>query len=147
MRTLRVLALNLNAFLRRSEESSSDAIIEPLSCDATRITIRRRIPIGWIPGQHVFVKFPGLGVFGGGSLESHPLTISTTDEVVGENGEREMVFIARARDGMTRRLFNKAVESPGLRLAAIIEGPYGVPPDLSPYHTCIFVAGKWLRYA
>ena len=61
--------------------------------------------------------------------------------------EAEMVFIIRAMGGQTRTLLNRALKNGSCELTAFFDGPYGHPEDIRPFTTCIFIAGKTLRFA
>ena len=83
----------------------------------------------------MFLAFPTLG-----PVESHPFTIGTIPE--GERKESEMVFIVRTRDGLTKRLREHIVDKDGIcRVPIFMDGPYGAPPDISGFDTCVFFAG------
>ncbi|KAK3935272.1 ferric reductase [Diplogelasinospora grovesii] len=97
-----------------------------------------RINIGtastWRPGQHVFLRFLTLGVH---SMTAHPFTICSAPSVRsteskrdnGNDGASTMVFYIKPRGGITGRLANLARLQPGVKLAALLEGPYGGVPD------------------
>ncbi|OCH90968.1 hypothetical protein OBBRIDRAFT_875289 [Obba rivulosa] len=111
------------------------ARVEPLGGDTTRVTLRRRVLGGWTAGQHVFLAFPTLG-----PGQSHPFTIANVAPESGSK-EAEMVFVIRACNGLTRQLLERAEKDGKCELPVTIDGPYGCPPDLSAFETCIFVAG------
>ncbi|KAI0695921.1 hypothetical protein BC835DRAFT_921881 [Cytidiella melzeri] len=118
---------------------------------------------GWTPGKHMFLAFPTIG-----PIESHPFTIANVAEIsapavtsaslptekkVKEN-EFELMWIVRARTGFTRRLKehillkNKHKIEMGVtdvpltcQLPIFMDGPYGAPPDITRFETCVFVAG------
>jgi ferric-chelate reductase len=140
--------------------NNSPAHVELLSDDTMRITVRRRFDVpmfigkgwkGWKAGQHMFLAFPTIG-----PIESHPFTIASICEPLsgtsggrptedrGENQDlRELVWIVRARRGFTRRLKKYALSKNGVcDIPVFMDGPYGAPPDIIPFDTCVFVAGK-----
>ncbi|GJE89770.1 NADPH oxidase family protein [Phanerochaete sordida] len=133
------------------------AHLEVLSDDTLRITVRRSfyLPLfagrgalapgaGWKAGQHMFLAFPTLG-----PLESHPFTIAAFSEPLDAPAdakpnvhEREIMWIVRTRDGLTRRLYDHAAAAGGsCDLYMFMDGPYGAPPDISGFDTCVFIAG------
>lgn len=59
--------------------------------------------------------------------------------VVSEPYWREMVFLVDVREGITKRLVKYARE--GRKVAALIDGPYGLIPDLKDDDEVVFVAG------
>lgn len=130
------------------------ARVEQLSADTLRISARRRLALplcaarggwaascGWKAGMHMFVAFPTLG-----PLESHPFTIASVCEPLddGKEGEREFVWIVRTRKGFTRRLREHVLNKDGAcEIPIFMDGPYGAPPDITPFETCVFVAGAY----
>ena len=86
----------------------------------------------------MFLSFPTIGV-----LQSHPFTIAN----IAEEGEKKskMVWIVRTRDGLTKRLKDYAEAKSGATTAPVfMDGPYGAPPDITPFSTCVFIAGEWI---
>lgn len=132
IRLLRVLLLN--SIFKPQKDSGHVELITP---DTLLFTTKRHVPAGlrWLPGQHMFVSFPTLG-----PGQSHPFTICS----IAEKGakEQELVFLARVRKGFTRRLKDHVLESGPCDVPIILDGPYGVPADITPFSTCIFVAGE-----
>jgi ferric-chelate reductase len=89
----------------------------------------------------MFLTFPGISTL---PFESHPFTISnvaSSSEIVKNKGERELVFLIKARNGLTGRLRNVAKDNSGKIINVVLDGPYGSPPDLSPFSTVILIAG------
>ncbi|ETW84033.1 ferric reductase [Heterobasidion irregulare TC 32-1] len=125
--------LTLNVFPRPSH---SKARLSLISSDSLRLTLIRRIPLGWMPGQHVFLAFPTVSNV---PLESHPFTIANIPKE--GRGEQELVFIIRGREGLTKRLVERAAEKDGVKIPVFLDGPYGNPTNLRPYTTCVFIAG------
>ncbi|KAI0092058.1 ferric reductase NAD binding domain-containing protein [Irpex rosettiformis] len=126
--------------------SSSQATIELLSADTIRMTARRgaTLPITWSAGQHMYLALPSLG-----PVESHPFTIATipnddspNDSSARERKGKEMVWIIRARDGFTKRMRDYVTGLGGkCQVPIFMHGPYGIPADITPFSTCVFVAG------
>ncbi|KAJ3540668.1 hypothetical protein NM688_g6196 [Phlebia brevispora] len=115
--------------------NKTPAELELVNQDTIRITVRRWVPFGWRGGQHMFLAFPTLG-----PIESHPFTIATLPDADGK--QKEMVWIVRARDGFTKRLRDHLVDKDGAcRAPVFLDGPYGTPPDITPFDTCVFIAG------
>ena len=87
----------------------------------------------------MFLALPTIG-----PIESHPFTIANLPE--GDSKEVEMAFVVRVRDGFTRRLRDHVQGKSGMCRAPIfLDGPYGAPPDITPYETCVFIAGMHRR--
>ncbi|KAI0723151.1 hypothetical protein C8Q76DRAFT_386444 [Earliella scabrosa] len=119
-----------------AQESPLNALVEHIGGAGIRITVRRRLPWGWRAGQHALVAFPSVG------LQSHPITIANIYEPR-ENNEADMVFIVRAENGISGTLLDRVLSTATgkCEVPAMIDGPYGVPPDIRPYSTCVFIAG------
>ncbi|MCO5566237.1 hypothetical protein L7F22_019913 [Adiantum nelumboides] len=64
-----------------------------------RITIRTNVK--WSPGQHIMLHFPSLGF-----MQPHPFTVTTLPDPDRPDFDSTAVFMARARSGLTRLLFN-----------------------------------------
>jgi len=137
LRLTRVL-LN-NRFGWTSNQYESTATVELLSQDTVRLTLRRRM--NWQPGQHAYVILPTISDL---PTEAHPFTIASIpgslDGTVGPE-EKEVSFIIRGRTGFTGRLRDRASGEGSKTVPAFIDGPYGCPPNLSKYHTCVLIAG------
>ncbi|KAI0638308.1 ferric reductase NAD binding domain-containing protein [Trametes polyzona] len=115
------------------------ATVELVSADTIRLTLKRKF--SWRPGQHAYVVLPTVSDL---PTEAHPFTIASISKSLdGTEGpsEKDVVFIVRGRSGFTGRLRDHAERTGESRVAAFVDGPYGCPPDLSKYHTCILVAG------
>lgn len=110
-----------------------------LATDAVRVVIKRPIPFGWRPGQHMFLSFPTLN-----PLQSHPFTINTVHEGSTFNfgSVQELNFVIRVRNGFTKLLYDRVLEVGSMDMPILVDGPYGAPPDLTPFSTCIFVTGE-----
>lgn len=110
--------------------------MELLSEDTIRLTFRRRFT--WTPGQHAYVTLPTISK---SPTEAHPFTISSIPEPINGTDDREVVFLIRARAGFTKRLRDHAVRHGSCTVPALLDGPYGYPPDLRPFSTCVLIAG------
>ncbi|KAF9483940.1 hypothetical protein BDN70DRAFT_903886 [Pholiota conissans] len=116
-----------------SRDYSGDALVELISEDTIRLTMSRRIT--WTPGQHAYVILPTISNL---PFEAHPFTIAS----IPESGKQcSVVFLIRGRSGFTQRLRQHAIKDHGNRVPAFLDGPYGCPPDLTAYTTCILIAG------
>lgn len=120
-----------------SRVHSGDALVELVSEDTIRLTLRRRI--SWVPGQHAYVILPTVSNL---PFEAHPFTIASIPEGDGNTKDSDVVFLIRGRGGFTRRLREHAARDHGGRVPAFLDGPYGCPPDLRSFTTCILIAGQ-----
>ncbi len=110
----------------------------------------------------MFLAFPTIG-----PIESHPFTMASvaeapqsvafsTENQVKKN-EFELTWIVRVRDGFTKRLKEhilmknqRQIElgtegSLTMQLPIFMDGPYGAPPDISRFETCVFFGGEYQR--
>ncbi|KEY75278.1 hypothetical protein S7711_08622 [Stachybotrys chartarum IBT 7711] len=145
IRGLRIAYLNIGT-------SVSATVVEALPGDACRLVMS--MPRAWSPrpGQHVYLYMPGISLW-----QSHPFSIAWTDERNDIMPDRlfsdiqnspairkpQISFIIRARTGMTKSLYRKALATPGgiMNIVCLVEGPYGVRRSLNSYGTVIFFAG------
>jgi ferric-chelate reductase len=116
-----------------SRDLSGDALVELISEDTIRLTLTRRL--SWTPGQHAYVILPTISNL---PFEAHPFTIASIPE---DGKQCDAVFLIRGRSGFTRRLRQHATNDHGSRVPAFVDGPYGCPPDLTTFSTCILIAG------
>jgi len=140
-----------------------DATIELHSEEFVCLRLRRPLHFHWSPGQMVYLTMPSVSHF---PFEAHPFTIASIDSVMfhpsraiekftGEQGTKEtlakqsltagspfwkeLVFFINVRKGFTLQLKKAAMK--GAQVKAFVDGPYGIPPDLSTYDTSILIAG------
>ncbi|KAF8607662.1 hypothetical protein BDV93DRAFT_603451 [Ceratobasidium sp. AG-I] len=140
LRALRLVVLNrlwLNIF--PTGNTVDQASVERVSDDTVRLTVRRNL--NWSSGQHAFIIAPSVARF---PLEAHPFTIASaykarTNANAEESNKHDLVFIIRARDGFTKRLLEASDKRQ--TIPVYVDGPYGAPPSLSHYTTCILFAG------
>lgn len=101
-------------------------------------TIQLSVPthITWSAGQHVFLRFWGLGLH---TLSTHPFTISSLPS------SGSMVFYIKPHTGgLTERLQSFANQSSGQKIPVSVDGPYGdsnVANTLKTYDKVLLVAG------
>ncbi|KAI0068942.1 hypothetical protein BV25DRAFT_1817865 [Artomyces pyxidatus] len=139
-RLLRLLRVVWNSRIWRGfGHSDSKASVELLSEDTVRLTLRRSF--NWKPGQHAYVILPTVSTL---PTEAHPFTIASipnsVDGTLGA-GEKDLVFIIRGRSGFTSRLRDYAIQKGSHTVPALVDGPYGCPPDLTSFSTCVLIAG------
>jgi predicted ferric reductase len=104
----------------------NSAILAPLQCGGTRITLRRA-PFGATPGSHCFLWIPGIRM-----AETHPFTVVSTSP---------FEFVVGACNGFTRDLHEFALKNPTRYLRASVDGPYGSAPDFTGATKVLFIAG------
>lgn len=86
-----IVETNLDTIELDTAHSDQDPMI--------RITIRTNVK--WSPGQHIMLHFPSLGF-----MQPHPFTVTTLPDPDRPDFDSTAVFLARARSGLTRLLFN-----------------------------------------
>ncbi|KAH9905225.1 ferric reductase like transmembrane component [Xylariomycetidae sp. FL2044] len=109
---------------------SNMAVVEALPGDTYRVTISIARQWNSRLGQHIYIYLPALAFW-----QSHPFSVAWSEDLYDDRGRRwpsqkrksSISLIIRARAGFTRRLRQEALASPRgkLRVACIIEGPYG----------------------
>jgi predicted ferric reductase len=88
--------------------------------DFTRVTIPAKFH--WTPGQHCFLRFTGFGVLQ--AISTHPFTIcSSTPKST--NDPSKLVFYIHHQGGFTSKLYQLALNNPGLSVPVLVDGPYG----------------------
>ncbi|KAK7527608.1 ferric-chelate reductase [Phyllosticta citriasiana] len=102
----------------------------------------KAIPTGftWSPGQHVFLRFMGLGIH---SLSSHPFTICSVPPERPET-EPQLRFIIKPARGLTGKLAQLADEpSKAASFPVLLDGPYGDvgAAQLFEHDNVILIAG------
>ncbi|TVY19818.1 Ferric/cupric reductase transmembrane component 7 [Lachnellula arida] len=118
--------------------------------DVVKIVVKSRGVRRWRPGSFVLLGMPRFGVG-----QSHPVTISS----VPASHDGELVFILKAHDGFTKRVFDAARTGVVPLTAetseegrsrdgkdthiALIDGPYGgTHLDLASFSTVVLIAGS-----
>ncbi|KAF9693098.1 hypothetical protein EKO04_008588 [Ascochyta lentis] len=135
--------------------------VEALPEEATRVTFST--PRSWNhrPGLHTYVYLPRVAPFsvhpfsvawhtssGYARLDQEKLPSSIEDLKI-ENGPSTISCIIRARNGMTRSLYDRASKSKTdhIELWGAIEGPYGGIHSLDSYGTVVlFAAGAGITH-
>ncbi|KAI9746545.1 MAG: hypothetical protein M1818_000258 [Claussenomyces sp. TS43310] len=102
------------------------ASIIPLPHGGVRLSLSRA-PKFVAPGSHCFLWIPSIR-----AGETHPFTIVSTNP---------LELVIAAQDGFTKDLVSRAQRSPGVRMRASIDGPYGALPDFAKFDELVLVAG------
>lgn len=126
-----------NRFGLSSDKQHSTATVELVSPDTVKLTLRRRF--SWHPGQHAYVILPTVSDL---PTEAHPFTIASIPEPLENSKDRDVVFLIRGREGFTGRLREHAAANGICTVPALLDGPYGCPPDLTKFSTSILIAGR-----
>ncbi|KAG7095016.1 hypothetical protein E1B28_005810 [Marasmius oreades] len=159
-RVIRLLVFN--GFEARTEVL--DASVELISAKLVRLTVKRPPHFRWSPGQTAFLVIPSVSAL---PFEAHPFTIASYDSgleysklaassLITDSSSKheakdsevtasplsfwkELVFLVNVREGLTRRLAERASETDTIRI--YVDGPYGSSPDVISYDTSVLVAG------
>ena len=137
---VRLFYLNWTNPWRLSWLIGEEAGLTILPENAVKVTVPSQVR--WTPGQHVYLRMPGISVF-----ENHPFTIASlcSDDFPSEYGEnyRDMTLVFRPFGGFTRKVLNAAIENgPEKTYRAFIDGPYGgMRRDLASFDTVVLFAG------
>ncbi|BGP42478.1 ferric-chelate reductase [Rhodotorula kratochvilovae] len=101
----------------------------------------------WNAGQHAYLSFwdPSFITTPWIYFQSHPFSISNVPScsVADEQGRREMLFVMRTRDGMTKDLARRLAKSEtgSAEIWTTVEGPYGGCMDTEQFHEILLIAG------
>lgn len=132
----------LSVFLRFATQlrqtgflSLTKCYVEAMPGDLTKMTVESAMR--WRPGQHVFVRFPGLA-----PLSAHPFTIMSMPSPDNRQLVSTVVLMARTRQGLTKHLYEKAAQRGGsFTTFAILDGPYGQDASIASYPQALMLAG------
>ncbi|KAI1427283.1 ferric reductase like transmembrane component [Xylaria sp. FL1777] len=139
-----------------SQRGFTEAVIEPMPGDCTRVTMHLPRYLDVAPGTHAYIRFMGINPW-----ENHPFSIAwiehhpdRADETLVKEGSysnsalhrgtTSVSFIIGAQTGFTRQLFDKASKSGAhsIRLKAAMEGPYSGHHSLDSYGHAVLFAGS-----
>ena len=137
---MRFFFLNWTNPFRASFLIGEESAITILPENAIKVTIPTQKR--WRPGQYVYLRMPGISLFG-----NHPFTIASlcSDDFPSEYGEeyRDMTLVFRPFGGFTRKVIETAQrKGPYKTYRAFIDGPYGgMQRDMASFDQVIFFAG------
>jgi hypothetical protein len=146
------------AYCNRSERGWTEALVEPMEGEVTRVTLHLPRFVDVKPGTHAYLRFLHVNPW-----ESHPFSIAWVqhhpDPDILPTGEKELKnpkmvstsvsFIIGAQSGMTRKLYDNTkgalksspVTNPVLKTRAAFEGPYAGHHCLDSYGHLVLFAG------
>ncbi|KAJ3557207.1 hypothetical protein NPX13_g9975 [Xylaria arbuscula] len=139
-----------------SRRGLTQAVIEAMPGDCTRVTMHLPRYLDVAPGTHAYVRFMGVNPW-----ENHPFSIAWVehhpdhaDETVEKEkgcshaaltrGTTSVSFVIGAHTGFTRQLFDMASSSPTrtMQIKAAMEGPYAGHHSLDSYGHAVLFAGS-----
>jgi Ferric reductase like transmembrane component/Ferric reductase NAD binding domain/FAD-binding domain len=163
-RVLRILYLN-----RTRKEGNTSVVAEALPGEATRLTFQLPRHITIRPGSHVYVMLPKIALWQSHpfsvawtNIESEPPTGRATEgphvlpgtpnslekqksarTYKASEAPTSISLIVAARAGMTRKLYNQALNADAgfLKMSAYVEGPYAGHEKFDSYGTVFMFAG------
>ncbi|KAI0204260.1 ferric reductase like transmembrane component [Astrocystis sublimbata] len=139
-----------------SRRGFTEATVEALPGDCSRVTMKlpRYLDVG--PGTHCYLRFSGINPW-----ESHPFSVAWVEHQVDDadtlhkeekghsysalrKGTTSVSFVIGAQTGFTRQLFDKASRSgtSSIRVRAALEGPYSGHHSLDSYGHAVLFAGS-----
>ncbi|KAF2669138.1 hypothetical protein BT63DRAFT_432882 [Microthyrium microscopicum] len=136
----RVFFLNWAKPTRVSFLAGEEAWVTMMPENAVRVTVATQVR--WKPGQYVYLRMPGVEIFG-----NHPFTISSlcSDDLPSDMGEeyRDMALVFRPFGGFTKRVMDSALsKGPYHTYRAFVDGPYGgLKRRLESFDKVILIAG------
>ena len=136
----RIFFLNWARWWRLSWLIGDEAAITVLPENAVKITVPTQVK--WRPGQYVYLRMPGISIFG-----NHPFTVASlcSDDFPSQYGDdyRDMVLVFRPFGGFTRKALERCLEDgPWETYRAFIDGPYGgMRRRMESFDHVILIAG------
>ncbi|KAH9837493.1 ferric/cupric reductase transmembrane component 7-like [Teratosphaeria destructans] len=137
---VRLFYLNWSNPWRMSWLIGEEAAVTLLPESALKITVPTQMR--WRPGQYVYVRMPGVEMFG-----NHPFTIASlcSDDFPSAYGPeyRDMVLVFRPFGGFTNRVLETALEhGPWHTYRTFLDGPYGgMSRSVDSFDHVVMVAG------
>lgn len=145
------------AYMNWSTKGYTEAVVEAMPCETTRVTMHLPRYVDVKPGSHAYLRFKNISPW-----ECHPFSIAWVEHTedrkalpVHEKGSSGVIsdkkrattsvsFVIGAQTGFTRKLFDRASASKwaSLKLPAAMEGPYAGHHSLDSYGHVVLFAGS-----
>ncbi|KAI8623383.1 ferric reductase like transmembrane component [Xylariaceae sp. FL1651] len=138
-----------------SRRGFTEAVVEPMPGDCSRVTMHLPRYVDVKPGTHAYIRFMGINPW-----ENHPFSIAWVEHhpdadrtleitrshsnVELQKGTTSVSFVIGAHTGFTRQLFNRASRggTRPVRIRAAMEGPYAGHHSLDSYGHALLFAGS-----
>jgi hypothetical protein len=138
-----------------SARGFTDAVIEAMPGEVTRVTMHLPRYVDVKPGTHAYLRFSGINPW-----ESHPFSIAWVEHKEGKealpivdeknakldrkHATTSISFVIGAQTGFTRKLYNAALSggNRSVRMRAAVEGPYAGHHSLDSYGHVVLFAGS-----
>lgn len=131
--------------LRISRFTGLPATVSVVDEDEKLVKVEMAAPVSWQPGQHFFLRFPGINR--PAPYQTHPFTVSNLASP-NQNAESHPVFFFKARTGLTGRIWQQlVVQQPAVEgktssmLKVGLDGPYGTSFHPAAYHSDLMITG------
>lgn len=130
--------------LRISRFTGLPATVSVVDEDEKLVKVEMAAPVSWQPGQHFFLRFPGINR--PAPYQTHPFTVSNLASP-NQNAESHPVFFFKARTGLTGRIWQQLVQQPAVEgktssmLKVGLDGPYGTSFHPAAYHSDLMITG------
>ena len=130
--------------LRISRFTGLPATVSVVDEDEKLVKVEMAAPVSWQPGQHFFLRFPGINR--SAPYQTHPFTVSNLASP-NQNAESHPVFFFKARTGLTGRIWQQLVQQPAVEgktsamLKVGLDGPYGTSFHPAAYHSDLMITG------
>ncbi|SJX60428.1 related to Ferric reductase transmembrane component 1 precursor [Sporisorium reilianum f. sp. reilianum] len=130
--------------LRISRFTGVSATVTLVDADERLLKLEVAAPVSWQPGQHFFLRFPGINR--SAPYQSHPFTVANLPSP-DSHTDSHLVFFFKARDGLTHTIWQQLIRQPAVKgkvstvLTVALDGPYGSPFHTAAYHADLLVAG------
>ncbi|KAF4779428.1 ferric reductase like transmembrane component [Colletotrichum scovillei] len=146
------------AYMNWSDRGTTDAIVEAVPGECTRVTMNLPRYVDVKPGTHAYLRFKDIRPW-----DCHPFSIgwvehipdhrslplgvdeekATLTAIDKKNTTTSISFIIGAQSGFTRDLYNVARQSGdrAIRMKACVEGPYSGHHSLDSYGHAVLFAG------
>lgn len=130
--------------LRISRFTGVSATVSLVDEDERLMKLEVSAPVSWQPGQHFFLRFPGINK--AAPYQTHPFTVANLASP-DQNLDSHLIFYFKARDGLTRKIWERLMRQSAVKgkvstvLTVGLDGPYGSPFHPEAYHSDLMVTG------
>ncbi|GAC95509.1 likely ferric reductase [Pseudozyma hubeiensis SY62] len=130
--------------LRISRFTGVKATVTVVDEEEKLVRLEVAAPVSWLPGQHFFLRFPGINR--SAPYQTHPFTVTNLASP-DSNVDSHLVFFFKARDGLTGKIWQQLTRQPPVKgktstvLNVALDGPYGSPFHPEAYTSDLMIAG------
>lgn len=130
--------------LRISRFTGVSATVTLVDQDERLLRLEVAAPVTWQPGQHFFLRFPGINR--SAPYQTHPFTVANLASP-DSNADSHLVFFFKARDGLTGKIWQQLMRQPAVKgktstvMTVALDGPYGSAFHPAAYGSNLMIAG------